>query len=294
MLSKVTFIINPIFGINRRPAKIIGWIHDIWKDKGIAYTIEKTAHRGHGTELAREAVKRGAEMVVAVGGDGTINEVGEGLIGSNAALGVVPAGSGNGFARNMKIPLKQKLAIEALLSPRFRQIDIGKINEFYFFNVAGAGLDAAISNSFDHVKMRGPLPYFYIGVREFFRYTPDSVVIHFNNREELIRMPMLLSFANLPQFGVGATIAPNAKPDDGLLDVCILSPMKLGSALKHLPKLFNGKIDRIPEMEIYQASEIYVQRNFPLPIHTDGDPRASSGSLRVKVLPGAIKLALPG
>ena len=292
MLKKVTFIINPIFGINRSPAKIVHWIDDIWKNSGVEYEVLKTGHRSHGIELARNAAKSGSDMVVAVGGDGTINEIGQGLIGSQTALGVIPAGSGNGFARNMDIPLKQKLAIEALLKPQFHKIDVGKINKDYFFNVAGAGLDAVISDMFDGVKMRGPVPYFVIGVREFFRYHPQNVIIQLPDRK-LERAPLLLSFANLPQFGIGATIAPNAKPDDGLIDVCVLNPVKVGKALRNLPKLFSGHIDQLPEMEIYQADKVIIYRKNPQPIHTDGDPHPSDALLTVEVLPGAVRLALP-
>ena len=113
-MKKVVFIINPIFGINRKPAKIIEWIDASWRDSGVTYEIIKTGHRGHGEDLAKAAAEAGADMVVAAGGDGTINEVGRGLLNTNAALGVIPAGSGNGFARNVKIPLDQQEAIEVL------------------------------------------------------------------------------------------------------------------------------------------------------------------------------------
>ncbi len=292
MFKQVVFIINPIFGINRRPSRIIRWIEDIWQPSGMAYEILKTGHRGHGTKLAREAVARGADLVVAVGGDGTINEIGRGLLGSDATLGVVPAGSGNGFARNMKIPLEQKTAIEALLHPRVMRLDVGKINDYYFFNVAGAGLDAIISDRFDHVRLRGPVPYFLIGVREFFRFQPEPVVIQLPD-QKLHRAPLLLSFANLPMFGINATIAPNAKPDDGLIDVCVLNPVRFQRAVANLPKLFSGHIDELPEMEIYPASRVTVFRPTAGPIHTDGDPHPEEAILNVEVLPAHLKLALP-
>ncbi len=291
MLKKVLFVINPIFGINRDPDKIVQWIETLWRDSGVEYQIVKTSQRGNGTELAREAAARGVDMVVAAGGDGTINEVARGLIGTSTALGVIPAGSGNGFARNMGIPLDHRTAIAALREPVFRQIDAGKINDYYFFNVAGLGLDAIISDRFHYSKMRGFFPYFVIGVKEFFRYQPQPIDI-FLDGQEIRRTPLLLSFANLPEFGINATIAPNARPDDGLIDLCILSPLTYGRAIVNLPKLFDGRIDQLPEMEIYQIAKAVIRRTHEGPIHTDGDPHPDNTLLTMEVLPGKLKLAL--
>ena len=232
-------------------------------------------------------------MVVAVGGDGTINETAQGLINTNAALGVVPAGSGNGFARNLKIPLKPREAIEALKSPEFRQMDAGRINEHYFFNVAGAAFDADVTHRFAKTTMRGPLPYFYAAIREYFQYIPKRVVLEFDD-QKIRRAPLLLSFAILPEFGNNAMIAPNAKPDDGLLDLCILNPIReFTKALKHVPRLFDGTIDEVPEMEIYQTSRVVVKRYSDGPIHTDGEAIMESALLDVEILPGVLKLAIP-
>lgn len=292
MLKKVVFIVNPIFGINRNPTKIIQWIHELWDGSGIEYEVLKTGHRGHGTELAKIAVAENIDMIVAVGGDGTINEIGRGLIGTETALGVIPAGSGNGFARNVNIPLNQKMAIALLRNPEFRKIDVGKVNDFLFFNVAGIGLDAIIGARFDHSRTRGLIPYFAIGVKEYFRYKPDPVDIYLGDIK-IRRSPLLLSFANLPEFGGNATIAPNARPDDGLIDICILNPVNLGKALVNLPKLFNGKIDQLPEMEIYQVKKAVIRRLQKGPLHTDGDPHHQVDSLlTVEVLPKQLKVAV--
>ncbi|RMF57796.1 MAG: diacylglycerol kinase family lipid kinase [Calditrichaeota bacterium] len=290
-IRKVLFIVNPIFRINRNPDRIIEWIRESWSKEEKKYEIVKTAHRGHGTELAKQAVKDGYDMVVAVGGDGTINEIAQGLIDTNTVLGIIPAGSGNGFARNMRIPLNHKKAIKLLQSPSIRQIDVGRINGHYFFNIAGFGLDANISTLFEHSSMRGPIPYFLIAFREFFTYTPQEVEIHFDGRE-LRREPILLCFANLPEYGVNAVIAPNAKPDDGLIDVCILNPISKAKAVLNIHKLFNGSVDELPELEIYQTEKVMIRRPAPGPIHTDGDPHQEGETLTVEVLPQKLLVAL--
>ena len=290
--KKIAFVINPISGPNRNPVKLMNRIARTFGNKGIDYVILHTEQRGDGTRLAREAIAAGAEIVVAVGGDGTINEVGRGLIGTTAALGVVPAGSGNGFARNFKIPLHQPTAIEKLLNPRIVQIDAGTINGHYFFNVAGVALDAIISASFEAYGRRGALPYFIISVREYFRYQPESFQLRFN-RHVLERSPILLSIANAPQYGNGAIIAPTARADDGLLDLCILSPMPLFRTLWNLPRLFNGTIQNLDAMEIIRVRHIHIQRERVGYIHTDGDPHLEGKELDIHVLPAKLRLALP-
>lgn len=293
-LKTVEFIINPISGAIRRPDRIIQMINEFWKNSGIDYSVIKTNHRGHAIELAKKAVAGGIDMVVAVGGDGTINEIGRGLTGSETALGVVPAGSGNGFARNFDIPLRPDDAVKALINPCFRRIDVGKINGHHFFNVAGIGLDAEISAHFDKFGIRGPLPYFYVGIREFLRYEPETIEIYLNEGKKIECKPLILSFANAPQYGNGAIIAPNAKPDDGLLDVCILYPLSSGKALVNIKRLFDGTVDKIDEMEIYQSAKATILRKQKGFIHTDGDPHLEAAEITVEVLAGQLIVAVAG
>lgn len=292
-IRKVRFIVNPISGPIRNTNRIIDLVNKIWKGSEIEYEVERTAHRGNGTELAKEAVDSQMDMVVAVGGDGTINEVGTGLVGSNVVLGVIPAGSGNGFARNFNIPLKIRKSIELLKQPGVKRIDVGKINNHYFFNVAGIGLDAEICAHFERFGFRGPLPYFMIGVREFFRYRPEPIELHLNGNMNLDFHPIVLSIANGPQYGNGAIIAPHAKPDDGVLDFCVLSSISILKAIFNMQKLFNGNIDHLSEMKIYQSTNGTIRREREGYIHTDGDHHLESGDLKIDVLPAKLNLAVP-
>lgn len=291
----VYFLVNPISGVNRKPEKIIRWIDQIWGSSGRPYKIVKTEFRGHATEVARQAAQQGVPMVVAVGGDGTINEVGRGIVGTETLLGVVPAGSGNGFARNFQFPLNQREAIRRLLHPESASIDVGKINDHYFFNVAGIGLDATISANFERFGMRGPLPYFLVGFREFFRYKPQPLRLHLEGREgeqSLHIKPLILSIANAPQYGNGAIIAPSAHPADGVLDFCVLNPLSGFQAIRRLPMLFNGTIDKFEGMKIYKASRATIVRPGQDYIHTDGDPFLCGAELQVSVLPGQLRIAV--
>ncbi len=291
-MSQILFVVNPVSGINRKPEKIIAWIHEIFAKASVAYRIQKTQYPGHGAELAREGARKGARIVVAVGGDGTINEVARGLLNTETALGIVPAGSGNGFARNFHIPLNQKKAIKGLLQVDYRWIDVGRINSHFFVNVAGMGLDAVISANFEQFGMRGPLPYFIVGVREYFRYRPRPVELIFDGKNYQ-RHPLLLSVANAPQYGNGAVIAPQAIPDDGFLDLCVLSPLPLWRTVMNLHRLFTGTIHEVDAMEIYRIKSLVVERPEPGYIHTDGDPHLEGKRLEIEVLANKLKLALP-
>lgn len=290
---RICFIINPISGINRNPQKIVRWIETTLEPSGHEFEILYTRESGDGARLAREAVEKGCDMVTAVGGDGTINEVGSGLVNSAAALGVIPAGSGNGFSRNFSIPLDQRKAIRLLLNPAMVRIDVGRINNRFFFNVAGIGLDAEISRYFEQFGIRGSLPYFFVGTRAFVNYRPDTVKISFSDRELEVR-PLVLSIANASQYGNGAVIAPQARPDDGLLDLCILDPMPVWKAVQRLPRLFNGTINQVEGFQSYQVDSLTIRRSQPGFVHTDGNPFWEAPVLHIEVLPKALRLAVPG
>jgi diacylglycerol kinase (ATP) len=289
--ENIRFIINPISGINRNPRKIVNWIKSAFKTTRIQFEIAYTECAGDGTRLAAESIEKQFDMVVAVGGDGTINEVGRALINSEVTLGVVPAGSGNGFARNFKIPLDQNAALRMLLDPEIRSIDVGKINDHHFFNVAGLGLDAEISRNFEEFGVRGPLPYFLVGTRSFMLYQPVPVKLIFDD-QQLEFQPLLISIANAPEYGNGAIIAPDALPNDGILNVVILEKMPLWKAVPNLYRLFNGTIGQIEGFHSYQIKEMIIERPSPGPIHTDGNPHMEGTELKIEVIPKALKIVV--
>jgi len=289
--ENLRFIINPISGINRNPKKIVRWIRSTFKSARINFEIVFTECAGDGTRLAGEAIEKGFDMVVAVGGDGTINEAGRALINSNVILGVVPAGSGNGFARNFKIPLDQNAALRLLLAPEIRSIDVGKINDHHFFNVAGLGLDAEISRNFEEFGVRGPLPYFLVGTRSFMLYQPMPVQLFFED-QQLEFQPLLISIANAPEYGNGAIIAPDALPNDGILNVIVLEKMPLWKAVPNLYRLFNGTISQIEGFHSYRIKNMIIERLSPGPIHTDGNPHMEGKELKIEVIPETLKIVV--
>ncbi|MGH1364536.1 MAG: diacylglycerol/lipid kinase family protein [Calditrichia bacterium] len=292
-LKRVSFIVDPTSGFNRKPGQIVRMIEKMWADAGIEYEIFKVAHQGHGVELAELAAASGVEMVVAVGDDNMISEIAQGLLGSKTALGVIPAGAANGFARNLKLPLDQRKAITALQTPEFVAVDIGRIDKHYFLNVAGAGLTADIAFRYNQNRMIGVLPYYWRAMRQFFRSYPQKITLQFEGKY-LERRPLMVCLANLPQFGNQAIIAPEASLNDGMLNVCVVNSLPTWKAILNLPRLFNGTIDKLPEVEIFRTKRVIVHREEEGVVHADGKLHYSAATLTAEAIPGKLRVAMAG
>jgi diacylglycerol kinase (ATP) len=288
---KYIFIINPISGGKDTASELQSHIKRAFQGKsGHSYEILFTNYAGHAREITAQAVTDKVDIVVAAGGDGTMNEVCSALVRSTSAFGLIPMGSGNGFARSLGIPLSIEAAIQRLLNPKIISIDVGKINDCYFFGIAGVGLDAQIAAQFQEFGKRGPLPYFYVGFREFFKYSYEEITIMFDDRE-LITHPLLITVANTHQYGNGAVIAPHADYRDGLLDLCIIEKFNLFEGMFKFPSLFNNKIDRLSSYSTYRTAELHICRSEDSGIfHTDGEPHKGGRDLHIQLLKLALKV----
>jgi len=212
---KVRAILNPRAGVAaQRTREAVERGRPSWKD----YAVYLTREAGHATALAREAVTAGADLVLAIGGDGTANEVAQGLLGSPAALGIVPVGSGNGLARALRIPLRPEPALAALESGARRRMDVGFLNGRLFLNVAGVGFDAVVGHAFHERGKRGGrrgfLGYVRLCLLELRTYRSPRLAIEVAP-ERLDLAAFVVTFANGPQYGSGAVINPGGKLDDG-------------------------------------------------------------------------------
>jgi YegS/Rv2252/BmrU family lipid kinase len=283
------FIINPYSG-SKKTKKITNIINDHIAG---SYKIVYTEYSGHASELAESFAKDNGNIVVAVGGDGTINEIARSLVNTNTVMGIIPSGSGNGFARSLNIPLDTVKAIECLNMPFIKTIDSGKINDKYFFGICGVGFDALVGAKFQDFGKRGPLPYFYIGVKEYFKYNYESYEIEENGNTDKYD-PLLIAVANTSQYGNGASIAPQANPSDGYLDLCVLNKMKSGDAIKNIPLLFNGKIKQSPFYLHKRIKSIIIRRkNKKGYYHIDGEPFLYDGDLNITIVPSSLKVCVP-
>jgi YegS/Rv2252/BmrU family lipid kinase len=289
---RARFLVNPFSGLPLTQPRPYGLIEKAFLGSDWDVDIRILKGKGDGEAQARRAVKEGVELVVGIGGDGTLHEIGNGLVGTETSLGIVPLGSGNAFARALGVPMVPHRAIRALLSGRPIALDVGEVEGRVFLSTAGIGLDAAVGQEFDKSPIRGGIPYFGIAAMEFLQYQPVEVRVETDGQSRSLR-PLLVTVANTNQFGMGAVIAPKARPDDGLLDVCLISEVSVLEALIHSPKLFLGAIDQVPHVEIFQTKEVRVSLEREVPAHLDGEPTALSKEIVFRVRPRALRVWLP-
>lgn len=290
-LSKVRFIRNPKSGILRIQNVIRNTIENTFKDQ-FDFDICETKYPGHAHELAQEAVENKYDAVVAMGGDGTTNEIGSALIHTDTALGIIPMGSGNGLARGLHIPLSTTKAAQVLESGEIVTIDAARIENKTFFIVTGMGFDAVIGKVFNQQQVRGLIPYFTIGFREYFSYKPEVFVLRFDGRQ-VIATALFITIANLKGWGGGAIISPEARYDDGLLDICILHRAPTWYILANLYKLFTGGVVKLRHYSRYQAKHIEILRESAGPFHFDGEVHDGGTTLNVSIIPQALNVIAP-
>ena len=250
-----------------------------------------TERIGHARELAKSAVRRGARLVLAWGGDGTINEVASALAFDEVPMGIVPAGSGNGLARELGVHPRPERAIADALQAAPRPMDLGEIDGHVFANMAGVGFDAHIAAEFATATRRGFLGYAGITARALRTYQPRHYRVTAGGVETAHRA-ILVTIANSAQFGNNARIAPGARVDDGELDLVVMEERSRLATLCSMPRLFNGTIERVRGCTIRRIREATIESDQPMTYHVDGEPMAGGTKLRVRILPGALRVAV--
>jgi len=291
---RTAFIINPVAGgVSTRAARRQR-IEDFTRRHRINGTIELSRHGGHATGLAREAIAAGAQLVVSVGGDGTLNEVAAALVDTGVLYGMIPTGSGNGLGRDLGLPLDFDRALEVLLKGTVREIDSGVVNGLPFFNVMGLGFDAEIGRRFNLSRQRGLFSYLRIGLVTFFNYRRQSLVIESDSGERLSVEAFLASVANSTQYGNNAHIAPRALLDDGRLDLVAVTTRNLFFAVPLVFRMFAGSIDRSRYVRSISGTRFLIRRTTLGPIHTDGEIHDCSAELEVSVRPRSLRVVVPG
>ena len=289
----IRFIINPASGSSRSRSKDVEQLIEQYLDKTLFIPEVVFSHApGQVLALSREAADKGINVVVAVGGDGSVNEVAKGLTGSNVTLGIIPIGSGNGLARHLNIPMEAARAIETLNTGKTMLIDTVSINDNQFVSIAGVGFDALVADKFAQSESRGFLTYFRIATRAYPFYKPKKYVLDIDG-EMVKRRALFISFANSDQFGYNTTIAPDADITDGLMDVCIVQkiPMFKAPLIAHL--LLAKKIDQSSYVEIIQAKQVFLRRRKNEIINIDGEPVLLSRDLSLNVNHLALRVAIP-
>ena len=300
--KNVRFIYNPFSGIGGKKL-ILRHIDDILDHEKFDYDVAFISRPGHAEELAREAAQEGVDIICAIGGDGTVNGVAKGLIHTNAALAIIPCGSGNGLARHLHIPIDWKKAIRLINDGHVRKMDYGVVNLIPFFCTCGVGFDAFISQKFSKTKVRGPLAYVEKMLINGLRFKPDTydielhTVVAQDGSEETVDVlntkAFMLSVANASQFGNNAYIAPSASVFDGLLNVTIVKPFLPTEVAQMTMQLFSGTLDHNSRIETYSCKSLSIHRKKAGVMHFDGDPVETSADIEIAVVPEGLWCVCP-
>lgn len=291
---KVAVIINPISGAGRRRdvARVRAeQAAALAEQRRLNAEVFVTERPGHARELAHAGLRRGVSTFVAWGGDGTVNEVGSALVGSDATMAIVPSGSGNGLARELGVPLDPAAAFQVVFEGRSRLIDAGELDGHLFFNIAGIGLDARVAYRFAEggLERRGFVRYLELAAREVLSFTPHEYALSSDGRDRSVR-PLLIALANSRQYGNGALIAPEALLDDGQLDVVVVDYLPAWRVLMHAPKLFAGTVARVPGVSITRTSRLAIASDAAVVYHVDGEPHAGASSVKACIHSRALKV----
>lgn len=288
MKKKAVFIINLISGTSDKAA-IPGLIDQYLDKTQFEYEIAVTQYAGHASEIAAKAKDDGVDVVVAIGGDGTVNEVARAIVHSSTALGIIPCGSGNGLARHLLLPLNVRKTIEVINRCEIRQLDYGIINDYPFFCTCGMGFDAFVSMKFAEAGKRGPITYVENVLREGLKYKPETYTIEDDNGT-LQYKAFLISCANASQYGNNAYIAPQASMSDGLMDVIIMEPFDVFEAPQISIEMFSKTLDKNSKIKTFRTRHLHIHRDKPGVIHYDGDPVMTGADIDIELKPKGINI----
>lgn len=283
MKKNILFVINPISGGKSKlnfAEKVFKYLNLNLFEPSIVFT----QGHGHGKEIANKAVEDGCDIIVAVGGDGTINEIASVIDGTNTVMGIIPFGSGNGLARSLHIPLNNIKAIKLLNKLHYHSIDSGLLNGHKFFNIAGIGFDALISDRFTKNVKRGFLGYLKTIFTEVSKFKSQKYKIEIDG-QLLEREAFMINFANSSQFGNNAHIAPFASLNDGLLDICIVKPIPLYQIPIFGLRMFSKRTHKSNYLEIFRGNKIKILREKDSMVHLDGEPIEMGLELNISINP---------
>ena len=286
--KKIVFILNPISGTHSKK-EIPEMIERTLDHEQFDAEIRLTEYAGHASEIAKECANEGIDIVVAIGGDGTVNEVARSLVHTQTALGIIPCGSGNGLARHLCLPLDIKKAIQIINACKIEAFDYGVINDLPFFCTCGMGFDAFISLKFAEAGKRGPVTYLENVLKEGLVYRPETYEVEDESGTKKYKA-FLIACANASQYGNNAYIAPGATMQDGELDVIIMEPFNALDAPQVAADLFMKTLGNNSKIKTFRTKRLHITRSEPGAIHYDGDPIMTGKDIDVHIEPQGIRI----
>lgn len=288
--TRLLFIANPISG-TRSKEPVVASIPMFIDSTRFEWKVAWTDHRGHAAELALEAAKNDVDVCVAIGGDGTVNEVARSLCHTQTALAIVPMGSGNGLARHLQIPMDPDGALRVINDCAIKSLDYGIINDIPFFCTCGMGFDAFISEKFAAAGKRGLGTYIEKALQDGLSYKPETYELTLDGQKE-VHTAFLVACGNASQYGNNFQIAPQASMSDGLLDVTIMEPFGMLKAPKIVMQMLRGTLDKNPAIHSYQCRSLHVHRSVPGVIHFDGEPAEAGTDIDIHLVEKGLRMVV--
>lgn len=286
--QKIYFLVNPISG-GKKKDNFHTLVSSNLDTNKYDYDIEEWGDNDSVPQLVGKALEKNFDIIVAAGGDGTINQVAAQLAGTDKLMGIIPMGSGNGFARHQNIPMQAEKAIQLLNHPTIKKVDTLLVNNHRYVNVAGIGFDAHIGYLFSTASSRGFKTYTKIVVKELSNFKPEKYTLVIDGKE-YHEDAFLISVTNGSQWGNNATIAPNASTRDGLMDVVVMKPFKLYDVPQLALQMFTKNIDKNRRILSFKAHDVLIKRNNNGAVHFDGEPAEMGNEISFKIDPASLNL----
>ena len=290
--TKSRFIFNPTAGHNSRDPYLLAQTRAFIAEHNLDSSVDVTERPHHATELAQAAIDDGCKLIVAIGGDGTLNETAKALVGSDITFGLIPCGSGNGLGRHLGLFGPSDIAFKALLDGRTKRIDTGLANEHPFFTAMGLGFDAEVNSRFNRLTRRGMSAYVRTTLQAWFAYRPDQYVIA-GESLSINTDAFIVAVGNADQYGNDCFISPGAEVDDGRLNLTILKRVNMFTIPIVAWRLFRGSIHRSPTVICADGEHFIIKRAFAGPIHTDAEVRETGPEIEIRVLPLSLRMIVP-
>lgn len=291
-MKQVLALINPKSGVGGA-YRYISAIEKAWDtpEHDISFQFSQSAEDGIGK--ARRAIERGTDTILVVGGDGMVNTIGSELVGSDVRLGVIPAGSGNGFARHFHIPLHPDEAAHALLNGRIKRIDVGKANDRHFFVTCSMAWDGALVETFEKYPFRGIVPYVLAGAQQLLEYKAQPFQIQIDDEFIEFKHPLIFTVANLSQFGSDVLVAPDAKSDSGVLELVAIEKKDMPLVMSQIHRFIEKTFHLHPLVTNRHFKTMVVHRENASPIQIDGEVMKAETDVRIEVIPSALNVIIP-
>ena len=288
-MKRIAFIINPKSGRGNKDS-IVNRIQKVASDLDFKFEAYFTQESGHATDLANNLVRK-YDSIIAVGGDGTVNEIAQGLLGSKTPLGILPAGSGNGLARHLRIPMNNIKALKSLLNGKIANIDTWLAGEIPFFMLCGFGFDAHIAQKVSGLKSRGPQVYFRLVTSEFMKFQPKKISVRWDGGS-YSGMPFMVNLANGSQFGNNFKIAPEASINDGYLDIGIIEKIPIHMVPEIILRMRNGTLNNFKYYKTFRAKQFLLRSDY-VGMNIDGEFHTCDQEIVIKLSSKQLKVIIP-